>query len=213
MLFTLIEKSLNYALALDTRSPQRLMRLQGKCIEISFTRPHLSAYLFFTENSVLLQESLMESVIPDTVISGPLRAFMQLTSNHDIQAAKTSGLKIAGDMDLAEQCKILLMDLDMDWEEPLSSLTGDVFAHTIGKMLKNFQHKRKTITDKIFQNISEYFKEESGILSTDTENNEYIKAVDKLNCDLDRLSANITEFKNSDQKQKSISQGFSCNQH
>lgn len=196
MLLTFIEKGLNHALALDTRSRKRLERLQGKYLEIAFTQPALSTYLFFLDTSIRLHTSLPESIMPDAIISGPLRAFILLALRKDIHAAKEHGLKITGDMDLGRDIQSLLMELEMDWEEPLSAITGDVFAHSTGKMLKRFQHKAKILADSLFQNIAEYCTEEAHIVPTETETNEYIRAVDELRCDLDRLSANIAQLKN-----------------
>ena len=81
--------------------------------------------------------------------------------------------------------------MDIDWEEQLSKLTGDVIAHQLGNGARRIgtllKHGRRTLQ----QDIGEYLQEELRVLPSRIETENFSSDVTRLSIDADRLAARI----------------------
>jgi ubiquinone biosynthesis protein UbiJ len=81
--------------------------------------------------------------------------------------------------------------MDIDREEQLSRLTGDVIAHQLGNTARRtasaLRHGRRTLE----QDLGEYLQEELRLLPTRIETENFSTDVSRLVMDTDRLAARI----------------------
>jgi len=89
---------------------------------------------------------------------------------------------IEGNLDLVNELQDIISELDIDWEEPLSRITGDVVAHEIsrvahdaGKVIKkageiferDLDESLNRVTDFFFKGRSPFSRNNSGLRPED----------------------------------------------
>jgi ubiquinone biosynthesis protein UbiJ len=100
-------------------------------------------------------------------------------------------VRVEGDTALAQHFGTILADLDIDWEEQLSKLTGNIVAHEVGRVARTAAGYADRMRATLEQNLREYLQEEARVLPTRFEIREFLDAVDVLRDDVERLGARI----------------------
>ena len=186
----LLESAINDYLKLDSNSDSRLRQLSGKRLRLTLKPVTLN--FCFSDSKVKLEEKAPESV--DTILSGYPWAYLQLalSQNNDTRLFQQQ-LHLEGDVELGMQVKALFDEMNIDWEEHLSKITGDVLAHSIA----TFSRKAVKFTDDIKKsltlNLSEYLQEEARLTPGREELNDFFDDVDALRLHLDRLTAKLEQ--------------------
>jgi ubiquinone biosynthesis protein UbiJ len=101
-------------------------------------------------------------------------------------------VEIRGDAELAQKFRELVLLLRPDLEEELSLVVSDVPAHQIGRfarMALGWTHKAATTT---VENIAEYLGHERQHLVPRNEGEQFLRGVDTLRDDVERLEARIS---------------------
>jgi ubiquinone biosynthesis protein UbiJ len=100
-------------------------------------------------------------------------------------------VSIEGDIDLGQRFQDILRHMDIDWEERLSYLVGDVAAHKLGNVARSvFAWGRQTALS-LQDNMGEYLKFESNSLPARFEIEQFQHDVDTLRDDVERLEARM----------------------
>jgi ubiquinone biosynthesis protein UbiJ len=100
-------------------------------------------------------------------------------------------VEIRGDTRLGRQFKSLLADMEIDWEEQLSRLVGDIASHRIAGLFNDLRKWSKTAADNFADDLGEYLQEESRDVVSGAEMGMFYQQVDKLRDDTERLIARI----------------------
>lgn len=188
-----LESAINRVLALDPEALARLRAMQGKVIAIELRGVNIALYLLPEAGRINVFSQFDGT--PDTVLRGtPLSmARMGLTPRAgDVLFA--GDVEITGDVELGQQFRALLDTLDIDWEEHLSHVTGDVIAHQVGKTVRGALHWGRQSLATAGQNLKEYLQEERRTLPTPGEVEDYLAQIDTLRNDVDRLAARIARL-------------------
>ena len=187
---SILENAISRFIALDPDAPQVLEPIKGKVIAIRCQRPDWTFYLCPSDHTIQLLEAFAGK--PDTVLSGTPLDFLRLgLSKNPLSDLFTGQVKIEGDMETGRAFQTLFERLDIDWEEPLARLTGDVAAHRIGTWLRGGAQWGRESAQALKLNLTEYLQEEHRDLPTNYECEEWFKEVDDLRADADRLDARI----------------------
>lgn len=188
-----VERALNQLIALDPDSAAFLAPVAGKTIEININPPQWRITLCITNSGVQLLKGLVDS--PDTTISGSPSAFGQMLVNESPMRALFSGdLTIKGDMETGRKFQTLFKQLDIDWEEQLSKITGDIAAHNVGNLFRAGQKWGLESLNTFSLNLSEFIQEETRVAPTSIEADHFFDNVDTLREDYDRLQARINRL-------------------
>ena len=185
-----LEAALNRYLRLDPDAMARMAALQPRSIAIELTPLQLTLYLVPAENGVQLRSQLESA--PDTVLRGTPLGVAQLGLGSQSGKALFSGdVAIEGDVETGQAFKTILDEMDIDWEEQLSRLTGDIIAHQLGNTARRatgiLRQGRRTLE----RDLGEYLQEELRVLPTRIETENFSADVSRLGMDLDRLAARI----------------------
>jgi ubiquinone biosynthesis protein UbiJ len=100
-------------------------------------------------------------------------------------------IDISGDLDFLQGLKNILLKLEIDWEEQLSNVVGDVVAYNISKTVQNFCTWAKESITTLNLDLSEYLQEETRLLPTACELDNFMREVEILRDDVARLEAKI----------------------
>jgi len=197
LLATILETALNQLIRLDEDVDLFLKPLARKVIAIHIQPFNQTLYLCPTTDNIQVLEQYVGEV--DATISGSLPAlgFMGLTSV-PMASILNGEVSIEGNTEVAHNFQQLFTKLDIDWEEKLSMLTGDVIAHQLGYFLR--QGKMWTVESlETFQlNCKEFLQQEIRDLPAEAEADIFYTQVDQIRSDVDRLSTRIEQLKKQD---------------
>ncbi|MFK5985074.1 MAG: SCP2 sterol-binding domain-containing protein [Pseudomonadota bacterium] len=194
-LYAMIEFSLNQAIKLDPQGGKLIKNFHGKIIKLEILSPDMNIYILAQGGNFQILENFEGDV--DTTIKTrliDLAALSLKNKTEKTQAVFEGQIKILGNIALGQQFQSLFTKLDIDWEEHLSHITGDIIAHqlfTSGKKLFTWGQK----TQQTFSlDISEFLQYETRDLLEKREVDNFLTQIDELRNDCDRLEARINRL-------------------
>ncbi len=191
-LLTALETALNYYLQLDPESLRRLGRLQGKVIAIELRGLESTIYALPGSSGLQLHPKWEDEV--DTTISGTPLALTRMGLGDSSKVLFSGDVTISGDVETGQQFKRILDGMDIDWEEQLSRLTGDLIAHRTGDLVRDGLRWGRRALRSLQLDVAEYLQEESRILPGRGEFAEFTEQVERLRDDTERLEARVARL-------------------
>ena len=190
ILLASLETSINRYLALDPEKMAQFASLEGKVIAIDIKGIDESLYLYPGADGIMVMGDFDGEA--DTTLSGTPLALARLGLSENAAPVLFSGeVKIAGDSRLGHQFKRLLSEVNIDWEEQLSTYLGDVLAHQLGNVARDWNHWFQRSKQSLALDLGEYLQEESRMVATKAELDRFVSRVDQLREAVDRLDARI----------------------
>ena len=194
-----LEAVINRYLRLDPAIGPRLATLSGRCIAVELRGLDLTLYIFPDEHGIQLRDHV--EVAPDTVLRGSPLGMVRLGVGGNTEKTLFSGdVLIEGDVETGQAFKAILDELDIDWEEQLSRLTGDVVAHQLGNVARRGHRAIRLGIDTLEKDIGEYLQEELRVLPTRIETENFSADVTRISMDVDRLSARLKRLQTQAEK-------------
>ena len=198
-----LEAVINRYLRLDPDIGPRLAALSGRCIAIDLRGLDLTLFIFPDEHGIQLKDHIEGEA--DTVLRGTPLGMAQLGLGGNTEKTLFSGeVIIEGDVETGQAFKGILDGLDIDWEEQLSRLTGDVIAHQLGNSARLarrvFRHGLATLEE----DLGEYLQEELRVLPSRIETENFSADVTRLSMDIDRLAARLKRLQTQTDKRLDV---------
>ncbi len=195
-----LEQALNAALALDPRTGDRLVRLQGKVIAVELRGTGITLTLQPTSEGKLRLMGDYDGEV-DTTLRGAPFALLRMSTGRAGEGMFSGEVEIDGDVELGQQIQRVFEKLDIDWEEHLSRLSGDIIAHQIGNSVRGLFAWGERAVEHLGRDAADYLQEENDTLPVDWEVDEFIKGVDTLRSDVDRIEARVKRLNNQIKKE------------
>lgn len=185
-----LEKIINAYLQLDSDRVQRLSLLENKIIKVRIIDWNTEFFILPTKKGLQLTAASKKE--PDTIISGTLlNLFKTGCAKGSSSALFKNQVEISGDTWVGEQIRDILTGIDIDWEEHLSKITGDILAHQIGLLVRGAANFGKFALETFRMDIQDYLQNESQIMPSSEEIEFFIQSVTDLKHDVDRAEARI----------------------
>jgi ubiquinone biosynthesis protein UbiJ len=184
---TLINKSLQY----DPATQQALSVYNGKILLINISAPKIKLAVLIEEKNIRLMSQWDGEV--DTELSGSLISLAQI-ANTAVHNLKDTGVTVTGDLHFLASLQKILQKLDIDWEEMLSQLLGDIIGHQTAQVIRHKLNWGRNRTQTAQRLVSEFVTEELGAIPSKIELKNFSQQVDELNLAVDRLNAKINLF-------------------
>ena len=186
----LFEEVLNRYLRLDPETQAQLTPLAGRVIGVEIAGPDLR--LYFVPGPGGIQVLGRFEGEPDCLLRGPPLALARMGLEDRREDQLFSGqVEVAGDTETAQRFGALWSGLDIDWEEQLSRLTGDIVAHQAGNLVRGLDRWARRAADSLTADLQEYLQEEARLLPTAYEIQGFADEVDRLRDDVERLAARL----------------------
>lgn len=167
----IIEKLFKTAKHLDRYQGALLHNFDGKVFELQFLPVKFPVYLTVNFNQLSTQSHLNGQA--DAIISASIHHWSQLNPVVEFPDPKTTvdfdNFQIQGDEVLGEQFLQALHNLEIDWEEHLSHLTGDLIAYQLGSGVRRWRNYKKQLGTQALQTLEEYLKYEIELTPSRTE--------------------------------------------
>lgn len=184
-----IERALNRYLRLDPEALRDMEGFTGRVIALDLDGLHTTVYVIPGPGGVRLARHC--AATPDTRIRGTPLGLVRLGFG-DTRATLFGGqVRISGDTELGQRFQEVLDRVEVDWEEQLSRITGDVIAHQAGNVARAATGWSRRTVERLAEDLSEYLHEESRHLANRGEVDAYMDAVDGVRSATDRLTARV----------------------
>ncbi len=189
MRLTPLESLLNRNIAASSTARSLCRRLDTKVLALHMDGLPFSIYFRALGDRMVLETT--SDAAADATLSGTPLALARLAGPMPETALRTGAVHIEGDAEVAQTFSELLKHARPDLEEELSRVVGDVAAHQIGNVARSALGAARRVSDTFLQNVSEYLQEEGRDVPNRTEADEFLRGVDKLRDDVDRLEARL----------------------
>ncbi len=183
------------ALSLDPSTTRKLAKLEGKVLLVHCSSPDIKVYCVPGKNGLQLRSWVDEKQVSSS-LKGSLSEFISLLQSDDKTAALINGaFTVKGDSGDFIALQETLAQLDIDWEQPLSRLLGDVGSHQIGKMLRGSFAWGKQAHTSMLRNVEEFIHEEARLLPPRLELENFYSDVSAVGLRAERLEARLQRLK------------------
>lgn len=182
--------ALNQYLQLDPETPARLAILSGKVIGIEFVQTEIRFYLMVMPESIRVL-SEYDGVADACLVGTPLSLARMGIDEQPGDVLFSGDVEIRGDVEVGQKFRQILDSVDIDWEEQLSRLTGDVVAHQLGNTVRSTKGWMEKTLNILGLDLADYLKEESRLLPRREEVESFLNEIDALRSDVDRLEAHV----------------------
>jgi ubiquinone biosynthesis protein UbiJ len=185
-----LETAVNRYLGMDPACAARMVELEGRCIGIELRGTGMTFYIYPGTQGVRITDRADRPA--DTMLHGTPLAMARLGLGSNAGKTLFSGAAtITGDVETGQTFQGILDDMDIDWEEQLSRLTGDIAAHQIGRAMRQAGKLLSTGRTTLEHDLGEYLQEELRVLPARIEVSNFCNEVDRIRADADRLEARI----------------------
>lgn len=190
----------NRLLGMDPDSLQQCSELQGCIIAIELT--DLEKTIYCHPGSWGLRLSLQPpGKEVDATIRGRLFGLINLsTQEHKLSTSIQERIEISGNPKIAQKFERILTELDIDWEEQLSKVTGDIIAFRLGQGIRKTHQWVKDSLNSFALSGSEYLQHEIHFVPTKPEFDHFKQGVNDIRNDVDRLEALLNHHLNKKNK-------------
>lgn len=188
-----LQIAINRYLDYDPEVPKQLEKMQGKVVALHFQQLDFSLFIVITADGLDIRE-VFESEVDTTISGSPWALAVMGLSESSTSSLFSGDVVIQGDTELGSQFQTFLENIEVDWEEPLSTITGDVVANQLGNVVRDLSVWVQETTKTNGLNVSEYFREEQRMLPSRFEVNKFKRSVDELRLSVDRLEAKIQRY-------------------
>jgi len=186
-----VEQAVNAIIVLDADAAHRLAVMHGRTIRVELVGPDIQLNFVPGHDGRVRLLGCIEGE-PDCTLAGSPFDLVRASDKAEGPAQLFAGhVRIEGDTGLAQRFSEALAGLDIDWEEQLSHLTGDIAAHEIARGVRAARREGDRIGRSARDNLSEYLTEEARLLPHRFEVEDFLDAVDALRDDVARLEARI----------------------
>ena len=187
MLTATLEDVLNRGLPRSPRAQQLCAELTGRSVAVEVRE---ITRLLLESTGSTLRITRGAAGADAEIVGGPF-GLLALGAEHPEAVLQRGDVEIRGDAELAQKFRELVLLLRPDLEEELSGLIGDVPAHQIGRfarMARGWTHQAARTT---VENLAEYLAHERQHLIPRNEGDQFLRGVDAVREDVDRLEARI----------------------
>lgn len=189
-LLSIIEAAANRYLAMDPVALRRMAELQDRVLEVELLDVDMRFFVLTDGQGVQILGRFEGE--PDARLRGTPLAMMRLGLSGDASRQLFAGdVEISGDTELGQRFKQILDEIDIDWEEQLSHVTGDVVAHQAGRVVRGLAGWARQAAGSLEQDTGEFLQEEARLVPARSEVEAFVEQVDELRTDVDRLEARV----------------------
>ena len=187
-----IEKILNAIVARDAHIAKKVVAFDSKCIEVVSLRPDFSLSIRFEDNTIKLSaiDSQTLGIQADATISGPAESLLSLLAKKSDQRAMADAtIDISGDASLVQDLQMTLESLDIDWQDTLAPILGDLLSNELGQIQSNAQDWGKSAGTSMHRGVRDYLSEEARLVPSELELDSFSNRLDQLRLSIDRVAA------------------------
>ncbi|MGY1488581.1 ubiquinone biosynthesis accessory factor UbiJ [Methylobacillus pratensis] len=188
MLKPLLTRLLNHLMAQNSWAAGQLQPFGGKHARLIL--PPFSATLAVLEDGGLAIAG--ETAHTDAAITVPPSVALRMLAGDESAGAAAS---VSGDTEFAAALARVLQGISWEYEEDLSRVIGDIPAHETVKLGRAAVSQAKRQTANVAGMLAEYWQEEQPLIAKKRHIEQFVRDVDTLREDTERLQKRIDKLK------------------
>lgn len=189
--YALIERGINDALRYDPATRQRIAAHAGRVLAIDCRRPPVTGYFLFTAEGVVELYDSCETEVDATIRAGALGLLRQLAAGNPGVAPEGTDVQVLGDTQFVEDIVRIARDVDIDWEEPLARIVGDIAARQVGELVRGAASFLQRAAGNLRRNSEEFLRHEVAAFPSKHAVRELVRDIEDLQLDVDRAGTRI----------------------
>lgn len=160
----LLQTLINQAIAMDSIQGEAFLPCADKVVQTSFKDVGLSVFWVFHPNpDHRADENPAGEFVVQTHLIGEADAHLHANLFDWLQQGPCADT-VKGDQALGEAFLHALKTIDIDWEEQLSRLTGDMVAFQTGEAVRGLKREAQNLQEKAWTTLREYLQFELKLL-------------------------------------------------
>jgi ubiquinone biosynthesis protein UbiJ len=183
---------LNRNVEQSSRARSAAERLEGRVLSLALEGTPVTLFFRVAEGRISIDTQ--HAGVADASLSGTPLSLLSMVGPGAEERLRESGIRIAGDAEVAQRFRELLQHAQPDFEEELSRVIGDVAARQIANLARGFFDWGRKAAGSLSSNVAEYLQEEGRDVPTRVELDEFLEAVDQLRDATDRLEARLSRL-------------------
>jgi ubiquinone biosynthesis protein UbiJ len=187
MLTATLENVLNRGLPRSPRAQQLCAELTGRRVAVEVRE---ITRLLLESTGSTLRITRGDTAADAEIVGGPF-GLVALGAERPEAVLQRGDVQIRGDAELAQKFRELVLLLRPDLEEELSGIIGDVPAHEVGRFSRLARGWLHAAARTTAENLAEYLGHERQHLIPRNEGDQFLRGVDAVREDVDRLEARI----------------------
>ena len=187
-----VEKILNAIVRRDPHIAKKLVAFDSKCIEVVSLRPDFSVSIRFEDDTIKLSaiDTQTLGIQADATITGNAENLLGLlTKKSDQRALADAAIDISGDATLVQDFNVTIESLDVDWQDYLAPILGDVLSNELGEIQSNARDWSKSTGTSMHRDVRDYLSEEARLVPSELEVDSFSNRLDQLRLSIDRVAA------------------------
>ena len=186
-----LEAAVNRMLQGDPDILPKLKCLHGKVVKLHISGFSVNIFALVSKENIVFFEDWGGDV--DVYLSAPPLVLLRrgLIQRQSKNMIGNESVLLAGDMVIAQQFQSLIVALELDWEELLAQLIGDIAARQVGLMAEGLNHWLGRSQVSIDMAVRDYIQEEIQYSPTAIEIGNFADDIDNIRMDVDRLEMRI----------------------
>lgn len=193
----LAEALINRALGLDPEFLESLEPLSGKLISLELSGAELTIFFTLDAEGVTFYrrdeaEENLSRRSPDIGFQGSPAALLRMVgAMRRGDAGFGDEVRLSGDLAALESLREAFRRLNVDLEEVLSRLVGDVAAHQMGRAARAFLSWGENMRQILLADTGEYLVEEIKVSPPRHQLEDFASEVDRLRDDVERIEKRV----------------------
>jgi ubiquinone biosynthesis protein UbiJ len=188
MLTRSLEQLLNRGLPRSPRARQLCAELSGRSLSVEVQG---FSHLRLSSDGATLSLAPDASPADASLSAGPFGLLGLIAADSPQRLLQRGAVSLGGDTELAQKFQELLQLLRPDPEEELALLIGDVPAHQFARLARHGREFMQRALSTGVENTAEYLAHERGELVPRAEGEQFLRGVDALREDVDRLAVRL----------------------
>jgi ubiquinone biosynthesis protein UbiJ len=183
------EALLNTVIAQDPAAAAKLLPLEGKTIGLACTAPlPWEVFIQVLDNRLCIRTVYEPQ--PDASISANASAFTRLLlSSQQTDALFSPQISLSGDTHLIQTLHASISAMEIDWEEHVGNVFGDIPTFQLGQWLHSSRRWTRDVSAALLDDVEEYLHEEAKLLPSAAEVEHFNQRLDELKLAIDRIKA------------------------
>ena len=187
-----VEKILNAIVRRDPHIAKKLVAFDSKCIEVVSLRPDFSVSIRFEDDTIKLSaiDTQTLGIQAGATITGNAENLLGLlTKKSDQRALADAAIDISGDATLVQDLHVTIESLDVDWQDYLAPILGDVLSNELGEIQSSARDWSKSTGTSMHRDVRDYLSEEARLVPSELEVDSFSNRLDQLRLSIDRVAA------------------------
>ena len=190
----LLSAALSRLLRTNPDTARRLAELEGVAIEVALRDGARRAYALPGAHGVRLRRR-HDGPVAVRVSGRPADFLAYARASRRGETLGAGRIEIMGDLAVAQRVQGLLAELEIDWEEILSRMIGDVPAHQFGRAARALLALGLEALAKLERDTADYLKHESRAAVQRDDAERFGREAGRLADDVDRLEARLKRLR------------------